>query len=143
MRQIKKNKSNNTVKVLCVDDDSGVLDSLAFLLGRANFLCTTTTNPLEAIELVKKESFDIMILDFAMPYLNGVEVVEEIRKFNKDLYIVLLTGNIDLLPPIETIKRLNIQGYCEKSNKFEQLLFSVESGRKSVSQINKIQNMNI
>ena len=60
--------------------------------------------------LLKNEHFDLMILDFIMTPFHGDQVVEEIRKFNKDLYILLLTGHKDLAPPLETIKRLDIQG---------------------------------
>ena len=83
-----------------------------------------------------------MLLDFIMTPLHGDQVVEEIRKFNKDLYILLLTGHKDLAPPLETIKRLDIQGYCEKSDRFDQLLLLVESGIKAISQMNVIKNIN-
>ena len=83
-----------------------------------------------------------MILDFIMTPIHGDQVVEEIRKFNKDLYILLLTGHKDLAPPLETIRRLDIQGYCEKSDKFDQLLLLIESGIKSISQMNIIRNIN-
>ena len=83
-----------------------------------------------------------MILDFLMMPIHGDKVVEEIRKFNKDLYILLLTGHKDLAPPLETIKRLDIQGYCEKSDKFDQILLLVESGLKSVSQMRVIKEIN-
>ena len=84
----------------------------------------------------------MMILDFMMDPIHGDEVVEEIRKFNKDLYILLLTGHKDLAPPLETIKRLEIQGYCEKSDKFDQLLLLIESGIKSIEQMNTIKEIN-
>ena len=83
-----------------------------------------------------------MLLDFIMTPIHGDQVVEEIRKFNKDLYILLLTGHKDLAPPLETIKRLDIQGYCEKSDKFDQLLLLIESGLKSVDQMNVIKDIN-
>ena len=101
------------------------------------------TNPMEAIERVKNEHFDLMLLDFLMTPLHGDQVVEEIRKFNKDLYILLLTGHKDLAPPLDTIKRLDIQGYCEKSDKFDQLLLLIESGIKAVSQMNIIKKINV
>src|SRR5699024_3862600 len=66
----------------------------------------------------------------------------EIRKFNKELYILLLTGHKDLAPPLETIRRLDIQGYCEKSDKFDQLLLLIESGIKSIAQMHEIQKIN-
>ena len=83
-----------------------------------------------------------MLLDFIMTPLHGDQVVEEIRKFNKELYILLLTGHKDLAPPLETIRRLDIQGYCEKSDKFDQLLLLVESGIKAISQMNLIRKIN-
>ena len=83
-----------------------------------------------------------MLLDFMMTPLHGDEVVEEIRKFNKELYILLLTGHKDLAPPLETIKRLDIQGYCEKSDKFDQLILLIESGIKSVKQMDEIKKIN-
>ena len=83
-----------------------------------------------------------MLLDFIMTPLHGDQVVEEIRKFNKDLYILLLTGHKDLAPPLETIRRLEIQGYCEKSDRFDQLLLLVESGIKAISQMNLIRKIN-
>lgn len=97
---------------------------------------------MEAIERVKVEHFDLMLLDFIMTPYHGDQVVEEIRKFNKDLYILLLTGHKDLAPPLETIKRLDIQGYCEKSDKFDQLILLVESGIKAVAQMNLIRDIN-
>ncbi len=100
------------------------------------------TDPLEAIEKVRNEHFDLLILDFLMMPIHGDKVVEEIRKFNKDLYILLLTGHKDLAPPLETIKRLDIQGYCEKSDKFDQIILLVESALKSVSQMRIIKDIN-
>lgn len=84
----------------------------------------------------------MLILDFIMTPIHGDTVVEEIRKFNKDLYILLLTGHKDLAPPLETIRRLDIQGYCEKSDKQDQLLLLIESGVKSISQMNMIKDIN-
>ena len=97
---------------------------------------------MEAIEKVKNEHFDLMLLDFIMTPIHGDQVVEEIRKFNKELYILLLTGHKDLAPPLETIRRLDIQGYCEKSDKFDQLLLLIESGIKAISQMNTIKEIN-
>ena len=142
MRKNMINQSPNGYKVIVFDDEQGILDSLSIFLKRSGYSFTGTTNPLDAIERVKNEHFDMMILDFMMDPIHGDEVVEEIRKFNKDLYILLLTGHKDLAPPLETIKRLDIQGYCEKSDKFDQLLLLIESGIKSIEQMNTIKKIN-
>ena len=143
MRKNQVNHSDNGYKIIVVDDEQGIVDSLSIFLRRSGYSFTGVTNPLEAIELVRNEHFDLMILDFMMDPIHGDDVVEEIRKFNKDLYILLLTGHKDLAPPLETIKRLDIQGYCEKSDKFDQLLLLIESGIKSIEQMQTIKNINI
>lgn len=133
---------NSKYKIIAVDDEFGVLDSLNVFLTKSGYSFVGVTDPLEAVELVKKEHFDLMLLDFIMTPIHGDQVVEEIRKFDKELYILLLTGHKDLAPPLETIRRLDIQGYCEKSDKFDQLLLLIESGIKAVSQMNLIKNIN-
>ncbi len=133
---------SNGYKIIAVDDEMGIVDSLSIFLKRSGYDFTGVTNPLDAVERVKNEHFDLMILDFIMTPIHGDEVVEEIRKFNKDLYILLLTGHKDLAPPLETIRRLDIQGYCEKSDKFDQLLLLIESGIKSIAQMNEIKRIN-
>lgn len=142
MRKNMITAESNGYKIIVVDDEQGIVDSLSIFLKRSGYDFTGLTNPLEAIDRVRNEHFDMMILDFMMDPIHGDEVVEEIRKFNKDLYILLLTGHKDLAPPLETIKRLEIQGYCEKSDKFDQLLLLIESGIKSIEQMNTIKTIN-
>ncbi len=137
-----ENPENNTYKIIAVDDEIGIVDSLSIFLKRTGYQFVGVTDPMEAVEKVKNEHFDLMILDFIMTPYHGDQVVEEIRKFNKNLYILLLTGHKDLAPPLETIKRLDIQGYCEKSDKFDQLLLLIESGIKSIKQMQEIQHIN-
>ncbi len=135
--------ANHNYKIIAVDDEGGILDALSVFLKRSGYTIKGCTNPLEAIECVKNEHFDLMLLDFIMAPIHGDQVVEEIRKFNKELYIILLTGHKDLAPPLETIKRLAIQGYCEKSDKFDQVLLLIESAMKSIDQMNMIKKINI
>lgn len=142
MRKNINENTSNGYKIICVDDEPGILDSLSVFLKHDGYQITGVTDPLDAIELVKKEHFDLMLLDFIMTPIHGDQVVEEIRKFNKELYILLLTGHKDLAPPLETIKRLEIQGYCEKSDKFDQLLLLIESGIKAIEQMNLIKDIN-
>ena len=143
MRKNINSNENSQYKIIAVDDEPGVLDTLKVFLTKAGYTFVGITNPMEAIERVKIEHFDLMLLDFIMTPVHGDQVVESIREFNKDLYILLLTGHKDLAPPLETIRRLDIQGYCEKSDKFDQLLLLVESGIKAVSQMNLIRKINV
>ena len=129
-------------KIMAVDDDAGILDSLKVVLKRSGYDLTCFSNPVEAINELKNNHYDLLLLDFIMDPLHGDQVVEEIRAFDKSLYILLLTGHKDLAPPLETLKKLDIQGYCEKSNNFDQLFLLIESGLKSVDQMHIINDIN-
>ena len=142
IQQNVENVENKNYKIIAVDDEEGIIDSLSIFLKRSGYNFTGVTNPQEAIERVKNEHFDLMVLDFIMTPFHGDQVVEEIRNFNKELYILLLTGHKDLAPPLETIRRLDIQGYCEKSDKFDQLLLLIKSGIKSIAQMKQIKEIN-
>lgn len=143
MRKYIQEVVSSPYKIIAIDDDAGILDSLSVVLKRNGYSLTTFTNPLDAIEALKNTKYDLLLLDFIMSPLHGDQVVSEIRKFDKDLYILLLTGHKDLAPPLDTIKQLDIQGYCEKSDNFDQLLLLIESGLKSIDQRKTISDMNI
>jgi putative nucleotidyltransferase with HDIG domain len=125
-------------KILVLDDEEGIINSIKVMLNRNGYYCVGITDPLEAIEVLKKETFDMLILDYIMAPINGDQVVSRLRQFNKDIYILMLTGHKDLAPPLDTIKALDIQGYCEKSDRFDQLMLLIESGIKSISQMRTI-----
>ena len=143
MRHSEQSEQIKPYKIIAVDDESGIIDSLSVFLKRSGYELVGVTNPLEAIEMVKNKHFDLMLLDYIMTPIHGDKVVEEIRKFNDTLYILLLTGHKDLAPPLETIRKLSIQGYCEKSDKFDQLLLLIESAIKSIEQMNLIASINL
>ena len=144
--RIKKiiNEKENDLKrkILVIDDEQGVIDSLKVYLGKEGYIVEGETNPLLGIENIRNNYYDILILDYIMMPINGDKVIEEIRKFNKDIYIIVLTGHKSVAPPIETIRRLNIQGYLEKTNKFEQILLMIESSVKSIIQLEEIKKKN-
>ena len=129
-------------KILVIDDEQGVIDSLKVYLGKEGYIVEGETNPLLGIENIRNNYYDILILDYIMMPINGDKVIEEIRKFNKDIYIIILTGHKSVAPQIETIRRLNIQGYLEKTNKFEQILLMIESSVKSIIQLEEIKKKN-
>jgi len=129
---------NEAYRLMIIDDDEGIIDSVSALLGRMGYVIDGYLNPVDGLEQLKKEHYDLLILDYFMLPMHGDEVVENIRSFDRELYILLLTGYKDLAPPIETIKMLDIQAYCEKSERLDQLLLLVESGIKSISQMRTI-----
>jgi diguanylate cyclase (GGDEF)-like protein len=131
MRQIKSNSIVGNFKILVIDDDPAVIDSIVSNLSSEFNLVEGVTNPIEAINKVRENNYDLLITDYQMVPINGDEVVKSVRVFNKGIYILLLTGYAQSAPPLEMYRKLDIQGYCEKGN-FDQLLLWVESAHKVV-----------
>jgi putative nucleotidyltransferase with HDIG domain len=123
---------------MIVDDEPGIIDSLSIMLKKSGYYSEGFTSPLEALEKLKTDHFDLLILDYLMTPIHGDEFVKRLREFNTELYVLLLTGHKDLAPPLDTIKALDIQGYCEKSDRFDQLQLLLESGIKSINMMNTI-----
>ncbi len=87
-------------------------------------------------------AFSILALDDDPIMISTIQAyfVEEIRKFDHELFIILLTGHKNMAPPIKTIRALDIQGYYEKSDRFDQLELLVESCVKSIRQLRTIRS---
>lgn len=81
-------------KILIVDDDKDYLDFLHEVLEEQNYDITTTLSGVNALKLLKRTRFDLVILDVVMPDGNGFEICREIResKRNKDAMVIMLTG---------------------------------------------------
>ncbi len=139
MRKHNQIELSREYKIMIVDDEEGIIDSITAMLNRNGYWCVGFTNPLEAIEEMEREHYDLLVLDYFMQPIHGDAVVKRIRQSNAELYILLLTGHKELAPPIDTIKSLDIQAYCEKSDRLDQLQLLIESGIKSISQMRTIQ----
>jgi HD-GYP domain-containing protein (c-di-GMP phosphodiesterase class II) len=138
MRKDSETNVTEEFRIMIIDDEEGILESVQALLTRNGYWCRGFTNPLEGLDEILKEHYDLLVLDYFMEPINGEMVVEKIRKTNSELYILLLTGHKDLAPPLATIKSLDIQAYCEKNDKLDQLQLLIESGIKSISQMRTI-----
>lgn len=128
------------ISILTVDDDPIITSTIKNYFERLGYRVETENNPLNAIERVRNGDYDIMLLDFLMSPICGDHVVEEIRKFNTDLFIILLTGHKSMAPPVKTMRQLDIQGYYEKDDRFDQLELWVESCVKSIKHLRTVRS---
>ncbi|MBE6883704.1 MAG: HD domain-containing protein [Ruminococcaceae bacterium] len=138
MRKSQLNSSSTQISILTVDDDAIITTTIKAYFSRSGYDVDIENNPLTAIERVRNGKYDILLLDFLMSPICGDQVVEEIRKFNTDIFIILLTGHKSMAPPVKTIRHLDIQGYYEKDDRFDQLELLVESCVKSIKQLRTI-----
>ena len=130
-------------KILIIDDDVNMTDILSNFLTELNCEVSTYTEPISAIESLKEEKYDILILNYFLSPINGDKVVELIRKFNKEIYIILMSNHKNLSPTIDIMRNLDIQAIFEKSSHFNELILLVQSGIKYIEQLRNIKSMKI
>ena len=83
------------LKVLAVDDEPPALDELAFLLGRDDRVSEVQTcgSATQALRLLRDASFDLVLLDIAMPGLSGLELARVLRQFRQSPAVVFVTAH--------------------------------------------------
>ena len=79
-------------KILVVDDELSIRELLYRALTRVGYEVMTVPGGKEAIEVIRTQRPDLVLLDFKMPVMNGVEVLKEIRGFDNRVKIIMLTG---------------------------------------------------
>lgn len=103
------------MKILIVDDDEGIRVSLKIVLERDGYEVLVAERGTEGIEVVRQfpEDIEMVISDFKMPGMDGLETLTEISRINPDIIRIILTGYATLDRAIETVN-LGIDGFLTK-----------------------------
>lgn len=124
--------------ILVVDDKEEALISAKLLLEREGHRVLTANSGREALALFCPGQVHLVIVDYFMPGMNGEVVVQEIRKRDEDVQILLMTGYSGEKPPREMLRSLNIQGYHDKTDGPDHLLLWVDVALKASAQLKKV-----
>lgn len=94
---VELSKVAKNITVLCVEDDLDFLITLKNTLMRFDFLVTVIDNPVDALELYKVKKFDLVISDLSMPGMDGISMIEAIKKINiyQKVMVVSAFGDIE------------------------------------------------
>jgi len=80
-------------QILVVDDEPNMLRLLqTILMGKTGYEVTTTNNPLEVSKLLQDKSFDLVVTDLKMPLVDGIDLVDMIKKIDVNLPIIIITA---------------------------------------------------
>ena len=102
-------------KILYVDDDKLLTSTFSTLMKVEGFKDVIVyNNPVEAIEYLKTEAPDLIISDFLMPEMNGLEFLREAKKLYPETSMILLTAYADKENAIKTINEIGVYKYIEK-----------------------------
>ena len=86
-------KEKKVIDLLLVDDEKGYLNILSNRLSRRSFNPTKAYSGTEAIQILRKNDFDVVVLDLKMEDMDGIEVLKVIKRMVPDLPVILLTGH--------------------------------------------------
>jgi DNA-binding NtrC family response regulator len=89
----KKPKQENAINVLLIDDEKGYLNVLANRLSRRLIYATKAFSGTQALQILRKNDFDVVVLDLKMEDLDGIEVLKVIKKMAPELPVIILTGH--------------------------------------------------
>lgn len=117
-------------KILIVDDEPDMLKLLSMILReKTPYEITVTNNPIEAVELAKNENFDVVITDLKMPGLDGLQLLEEVKKRDEDVPVIIITAYGTIESATEAIEKGGFD-FITKPFKKEQILFTIEKAIK-------------
>ncbi|MFQ5841792.1 MAG: response regulator [Thermodesulfobacteriota bacterium] len=101
-------------KILVVDDDFDVRRLLRRSLERAGFMAREAVDGCDAIEMLRRESFDLIFLDLKMPHMDGVNTLKMLNALDPRVEVVILTGHASLNTAISTLREGGAYDYLTK-----------------------------
>jgi DNA-binding response OmpR family regulator len=116
--------SESTKRILCVDDDKDTCEIITILLGYAGYEVTHALTVAEGTSLAKRESFDLILLDWVFDDGSGLELCHVIRSFDTDTPILFYSG-VAYEAEIKKAMNAGAQGFLVKPMGTENLLETV------------------
>lgn len=115
--------------IVVVDDEAVVTQTIqTFLQLETDYEVIAFHSPMEALHAMDRRHVDLVISDFLMPQMNGLEFLSEVRKRHPDVVRVLLTGYADKENAIRSINEVELFQYLEKPWDNDQLLLVIRNG---------------
>jgi DNA-binding NtrC family response regulator len=113
-------------RILIVDDEERFRLTLAKLLKVRELDVTTLGSGPEALEALKQEQYDVIVLDVRMPGMDGIETLAEIKKLNPNIEVIILTGHASVDAAVDIMK-LGGYDYLLKPCSVEELIDKIDA----------------
>lgn len=107
--------------ILIVEDEEGIVQFLKQGLEEENYRVSAATNGSDGFELFKKAKFDLVLLDWMLPKMTGIEVCQSIREINTKIPIIFLTARDTVQETVEGLKA-GANDYIKKPFSFDELV---------------------
>jgi two-component system nitrogen regulation response regulator NtrX len=112
--------------ILAVDDEATILQSLSGILSDEGFEVLTASNGYEALKIIEEESPDLVLLDIWMPGIDGIETLQEIKRTNPFLQVVIISGHGTIETAVKATK-LGAYDFIEKPLSIEKVVVTINN----------------
>jgi DNA-binding NtrC family response regulator len=112
-------------EILIAEDDRSLRQLLTYTLERAGYAVTDVPDGAAAVEACRQRPFDLILTDVKMPKLDGIEVLRQVKEFDPEIDVVVLTGHSSVESAVAAIK-LGAYDYLEKPLQMDRLTATVE-----------------
>ncbi len=115
-------------RILFVDDESNILQSVRRLMRKVDVEIDTTISPEEALDLVERQRYAVVVSDQRMPRMGGVELLEHVRAISPDTVRIILTGYADVQASVDAINKGAVYRYLKKPWEDDDLRNTIKQG---------------
>ncbi|MFO7554702.1 MAG: response regulator [Desulfobacterales bacterium] len=116
---------NKPIRILFVDDEIGFVDVISKRMSIRNMKVTRAYSGTEALQALKREDFDVTVLDLKMEDMDGIEILKIFKKIAPDLPVIMLTGHGSEEAARDGI-RFGAFDYLTKPCDFEELMLKIK-----------------
>ncbi len=122
---VKESVQTDPIRLLIVDDEVGFVNILAKRLSRRNMEVASAYTGTEAIQILRKQDFDVAVLDLKMEEMDGIEVLKIFKKMDPKMVVIMLTGHGSEQAAREGIE-FGAFDYLTKPCELEELLAKIK-----------------
>jgi YesN/AraC family two-component response regulator len=135
------NEVDKIYKILIVDDDEDILDAMQLILKNADQFeseITTVLDSKSAIAEIEKQEYDLVLSDFKMPGMNGIDLLTRVKDKHPKTSRILITGYPSIEVVKDAINKANVHYYIEKPWDNDELKFTIYNVLKREQDIKTI-----
>jgi DNA-binding response OmpR family regulator len=131
---------NQNARILLVDDEASIRLTLGALLERTGYDVTSADGGEQAVQLLERQVFDLLLTDLKMPGMDGMQVVAAARQCQPDVAVIVLTGHGSLETAIEGLHQ-QVFDYLLKTTPPDQVIARVKAGLAARAQQQRQQQL--
>jgi DNA-binding NtrC family response regulator len=118
-------------KILVIDDEKLVRWSLQQKLGKEGYDVESAPSGEEGLGLIRDDGFDLVLLDLRLPGMDGMQVLQEIKKLDREIAVIILTADTGIPRAVECM-RLGAHNYLCKPFEFDEVRMALEKAREDL-----------